>query len=70
MLAHLARQVGQYFMAIAYLYFECGVTHTFDDCSINGDHVFFWNDVTSIFSLFLLLHIGPDEGVNAMPGST
>jgi len=46
-LAHLARQVGQYFVALGDLHFECRVPHTLDYGSVHGDHVFFWDDVTS-----------------------
>jgi hypothetical protein len=51
MLAHLARQVGQHLVAFGYLNFERGVAHALDDGSFNGDHIFFWNNVTS-FSLW------------------
>lgn len=47
MLPHLTGQVGQHFVTLAYFYFECSVTHTFNHSSIDRDHVFFWNDVTS-----------------------
>ena len=47
MLAHLARQVGQYLVPVGDLNFERSVPHTLDHCSIYRDHVFFWNDVTS-----------------------
>jgi len=47
MLPHLPGQVGQHLVSFAYLHFECSVPHTLDYSSINRDHVFFWNDVTS-----------------------
>jgi hypothetical protein len=46
-LAHLAGQMGQYLVTFADLYLECSIPHTFDSSSINRDHIFFWNDVTS-----------------------
>ena len=46
-LAHLAGQMSQYLMPLAYFHLECSISHTFDYSSINRDHVFFWNDVTS-----------------------
>jgi hypothetical protein len=47
MLAHLTGQMGQYLVTFAYFYLECSISHTFDYSSINWDHIFFWNDVTS-----------------------
>lgn len=47
MLAHLTGQMSQYLVPLAYLHFECSISHTFDYSSINRDHIFFWNDVTS-----------------------
>ena len=46
-LAHLTGQMGQYLVTFADLYLECSIPHTFDYSSINRDHIFFWNDVTS-----------------------
>ena len=46
-LAHLTGQMGQHLVPLANLHFECGIPHTFDDSSVDGDHIFFWNDVTS-----------------------
>ena len=46
-LAHFAGQMGQYLVPLGNLNLECSITHTFDYSSINRDHVFFWNDVTS-----------------------
>jgi hypothetical protein len=40
MLAHLARQVGQDFVPLAY--------HALYYGSVDGNHIFFWNDVTSL----------------------
>ena len=34
-------------MPFCYLHFECSVSHTLDYSSINRDHIFFWNNVTS-----------------------
>jgi hypothetical protein len=48
MLAHLPGQVGQYLVSLAYLHFEGSVSHTLDYSSINRDHIFFWNDFTSL----------------------
>jgi hypothetical protein len=47
MLAHLARQVSQHLMAFRDLDLECGVAHALNDGSFNGDHIFFWNNITS-----------------------
>ena len=47
MLAHLTGQMSQYLMPFAYFYLECSISHTLYYSSINRDHVFFWNDVTS-----------------------
>src|SRR6185503_5005316 len=47
MLAHLTGQMGQYLVPFGNLHFERSIPHTFDYCSINRDHVFFWNGVTS-----------------------
>ena len=47
MLAHLAGQVSQYLMAFGYLDFERRVAHALNDGSFNGDHIFFWNNITS-----------------------
>lgn len=46
-LSHLAGQVGQYFVTVAYLNLEGGITHTFNYGSIDWDHIFFGNNVTS-----------------------
>ncbi len=46
-LAHLAGQMSQYLMSLANFYLECSISHTLDYSSVNRDHVFFWNDVTS-----------------------
>ena len=46
-LAHLAGQMSQYLVSLANFYLECSISHTLDYSSINRDHVFFWNDVTS-----------------------
>jgi hypothetical protein len=46
-LAHLTGQMSQYLMPLAYFYLECSISHTLYYSSINRDHVFFWNDVTS-----------------------
>jgi hypothetical protein len=46
-LAHLTGQMSQYLMPLAYFHLECSISHTLDYSSINRDHVFFWNDVTS-----------------------
>jgi len=48
-LAHLAGQVSQYFVALGYLYFKCSVPHTLNYGSINGDHVFLWNGAYLLF---------------------
>ena len=47
MLAHLPGQMSQYLVPLSYLHFECSITHTFNYSSVNRDHIFFWNDVTS-----------------------
>jgi len=47
-LPHLAGEMGQYLVPLANLNLECSITHTFDYSSINRDHIFFWNDVTSL----------------------
>src|SRR2546425_12341087 len=47
MLAHLARYVGQYLVPLAYPHLEGSVAHALDYGSINGDHVFSWNSITS-----------------------
>jgi hypothetical protein len=39
--------MGQYFVPFGNLYFERSIAHALDYSSINRDHVFFWNDVTS-----------------------
>jgi hypothetical protein len=39
--------MGQYLMPLAYFHLECSISHTLDYSSINRDHIFFWNDVTS-----------------------
>ena len=46
-LAHLARQVSQHLVAFGYLDFERRVAHALNDGSFNGDHIFFWNNITS-----------------------
>lgn len=38
-------------MAFGYLDFERCVAHALNDGSFNGDHIFFWNNITS-FSLW------------------
>lgn len=47
-LPHLAGQMSQYLVPFADLDLECSITHTFDDGSVNRDHIFFWNNVTSL----------------------
>jgi hypothetical protein len=47
MLAHFPGQMGQHFMPLGNLHFECGISHALDYCSINRNHIFFWNGVTS-----------------------
>jgi len=47
MLAHLPGQMGQYLVPFTYFHLECSISHTFDYGTINRDHIFFWNDVTS-----------------------
>ena len=39
--------MGQNFVSLANFHLERSISHTFDYCSINRDHIFFWNDVTS-----------------------
>ena len=34
-------------MAFGYLDFERRVAHALNDGSFNGDHIFFWNNITS-----------------------
>ena len=46
-LAHLAGQMSQYLVSLANFYLECSISHTLDYSSINRNHIFFWNDVTS-----------------------
>lgn len=46
-LAHLTGEVGQHLVPLGYLHFKGGVSHALDYSSINRNHVFFWNDVTS-----------------------
>jgi len=40
-LAHRTRQVSQNLMPFAYLHFERGVSHAFDSCPFDGDHILF-----------------------------
>jgi hypothetical protein len=47
MLAHFSGQMGQHFVPLGDLHFECGISHALDDGSVNRDHIFFWNGVTS-----------------------
>jgi hypothetical protein len=47
MLAHLARQVSQHLVAFRDLDLKRGVSHALNDGSFNGDHIFFWNNITS-----------------------
>jgi hypothetical protein len=63
MLAHLAGQMGQHFVALGYLYFERSVPHTLNNGSINGDHIFFWNGA------YLLFERGKVDGLAAPGGS-
>lgn len=49
MLAHLARQVGEYLVPFGYLNLEGCVSHAFDDGSVHRNHIFSWNDITSFF---------------------
>src|SRR5262249_41514517 len=46
-LSHFARQMGQHFVTLTYPHLECSVSHTFNYSSIDRDHIFSWNDVTS-----------------------
>ena len=47
MLAHFTGQMSQDLVALGNLHFERSVSHAFDYRSIYGDHVFFWNNLTS-----------------------
>lgn len=49
MLAHLAGQMGQHFVALGYLNLERSVPHTLNHGSIDGDHIFFWNGAYLLF---------------------
>ena len=47
MLAHLSGQMGQNLVSFRYPYFEGSVSSAFYYGPINGNHVFFWNGITS-----------------------
>jgi hypothetical protein len=47
-LSHLACQVRQYLMPIGYLDLERSVALALNDRSVYGNHIFSWNDVTSL----------------------
>jgi len=49
MLAHLAGQMSQNLMPFRYPDFEGSVSGAFYDGPVNGDHVFFWNGITSFY---------------------
>jgi hypothetical protein len=40
--------VGQDFVPLAYLYLERSISHALYYGSVDGNHIFFWNDVTSL----------------------
>lgn len=48
MLAHLAGQVSQHIVPIAYPHLERSITHALDYGSINGNHIFSWNGMASL----------------------
>jgi hypothetical protein len=39
--------VGQNFVPFAYLDLERSISHTLDNGSVDRNHIFFWNDITS-----------------------
>src|SRR5262245_33267779 len=39
--------MSQHFVSLAYLYLECSVSHTLGNSSVNRNHIFSWNDITS-----------------------
>lgn len=62
MLSHLARQMGQHFMLLAYLNFEGSIAHAFDYRSIDRNHIFFRNDNTSF--IMWRRPVGPRTVIN------
>jgi hypothetical protein len=50
--------VGQNFVPFAYLDLERSISHALDHGSVDRNHIFFWNDVTSLL-------YGPDLKVRA-----
>ena len=48
MLAHLAGQVRQHIVPLGYPHLERSISHAFNYSPIDGDHVFFRNDITSL----------------------
>ena len=48
-LAHLAGQMSQHFVALGDLNLERSVPHTLNYGSIDGDHIFFWNGAYLLF---------------------
>ena len=49
MLAHLARQMSKNLMPFRYPHFEGSISGAFYYSPIYGNHVFFWNGITSFF---------------------
>ena len=52
-LPHLAREMSQDFVPLADLNLKCRVGQRIYDRSLNRDHIFFWNNHTSIVTVSL-----------------
>lgn len=57
MLAHLTGQMSQHLVPLGDLHLECSISHALDHSSINRDHIFFWNDVTSFHRVAQALNL-------------